>query len=226
MARCDWETDKLALAMMHTLYKIHSDSRLNPDMSLVPDIKDDGFVDELCEEIKIGDIMEDAIIYKKDIPYYNEIPEKIIKSIKKFYDVSEYLYKVSLHSNDIKWCVYRSGSKWENFNIGHTRILPIYFSTTTSLDFASSWKADRNVLFKIITSFNTKVIVLEDIYNSGIYYEQGESEFEITFPPGILTIVSKEHITINNSLRELITCDFIEFSREQSLKYLDKMKYF
>lgn len=216
MSRCSWETDELARKMMEVVFTIHSEQR---------EYDDD--VDKLFEEIKLGHIVDGAIKYQDNIPMYTSRlrKDKIIRSVTDFYDTAGRLYDLSLHSSSVDWCLYRSGSQWEHFEIGDTRISPVYLSTTTALDFAALWKASKNVLFKILAPSTTELLVVESIFNPERDVVENDSyEFEVTIPPGKMTIIDKSTINVQNKDRLFVTVKFEQISREEALKLLGKMK--
>jgi hypothetical protein len=209
--------------MMVVISKIHQDMRIN---FLGDNTHSDSFIDETIEKIKIGDIIDSSsVLYIQETPKLNVRNHRAsIKLIRDFYDTAEILYNNSLHSADIEWCVYRSGKPWDNMVIGATRTSPIFLSTSTSIEFVSLWKQTENVLFKIILPGDTKLIVIEDIFNPQIdKIEDTSFEYEITIPPGTFTIQNIQNIIINNIQRTLITTHFSQLSKEQALSLLESI---
>src|SRR6478752_7228555 len=106
MSRCSWETDEVARKMMEVVFTIHSEQRLADDE-----------IDDLFESIKLGEIVNNAVKFEDGVAMYTHRgrSKKIIASVQSFYDIAGRLYDLWLHSVNVDWCLYRSGSPWENF---------------------------------------------------------------------------------------------------------------
>jgi hypothetical protein len=252
--RCDWENDKLLYYMMVTLQEIHQTQRINPSRSILEKLGvrdsngdlDEGLLDEVFEKVKVGDDVNNLVTYDQNNKSWYTILKRgvfdtddsytkkvknlkttAIENITNYYTASEVLYNASLRSPDVDWCVYRSGSPWEKFEIGDTRIMPVYFSTSTSVEFTSMWKSDVNVLFKILAPSETRLMLIETVFNEEKDDIDVEGyEFEVTMPPGRLEIIKKQMIVILGESRELITLKLKPFMVEEALEYLRKMHFF
>jgi len=217
MARCEWETDELQRDMMVVIQNMHDLERSKSDN-----------IDDIFEEIKLGKILDGAVQFIENTPVYTSSIRKnpVIKSINKFYDAAYELFNVSLHCPEMVWCLYRSGSAWDNFEIGDTRTYPTYLSTSTSIEFVSFWKADKgNVLFKILAPGDTKILAIESVYNPKFdIVSDTNFEYEITIPPGKMTIIDKSKIMINYKTRILVTVEYAQLDPEEAIQILKNMK--
>ena len=215
MARCEWETDELLRNMMVVIQNVHEKQR----------DKDD--VGSLFNQVKFGVTMGGSIEYVDGYIVFSEESKRIpvINGISKFYNVADKLFDMSLHSTDITWCLYRSGPMWDNFEIGDTRISPIYLSASTSIDFVSLWREEvGNVIFKILAPGDTKILAIESIYNPKFdIVTDTDYEYEITLPPGIMTIIDKTYIYLNNIQRLFVTVQFEQITKEQALYILENI---
>jgi hypothetical protein len=218
MSRCSWETDELARKMMEVIHKIHSEQRLEDDDT-----------DKLFEDIKLGNVTGQSIKYTEDnVPQLTSESRRkyVTKSVSDFYDVAGRLFDLSLHSANIDWCLYRSGSQWAKFEVGDSRVSPIYLSTTTALDFAAGWKTG-NVVFKILAPGITELLVIEDIFNPKkdvIDFENAPYEYEVTIPPGKMTIIEKNRISANGRDNIYVTVQFEQLTKEEAIDMLAKLK--